>query len=39
MLTHIGAGEAPQMITDAGILIADDLKTITIEPIVAERTA
>jgi ribonuclease Z len=30
ILTHIGAGEAPQSITDAGILIADDLKTITI---------
>ena len=24
ILTHIGAGEAPKMLTDAGILIADD---------------
>lgn len=30
ILTHIGAGEAPRQITDAGILIADDLQTITI---------
>ncbi len=30
ILTHIGAGEAPQSILDAGIMIADDLKTITI---------
>jgi ribonuclease BN (tRNA processing enzyme) len=30
IITHIGAGEAPQSITDAGILIADDLRTITI---------
>lgn len=30
VLTHIGAGEAPAALTDAGILIADDLKTITI---------
>lgn len=30
ILTHIGAGEAPQSIHDAGILIADDLKTISI---------
>jgi len=30
ILTHIGAGEAPKAITDAGILIADDLKTIRI---------
>lgn len=30
VLTHIGAGEAPRTITDAGILIADDLKTITL---------
>ena len=30
VLTHIGAGEAPAAITDAGILIADDLKTISI---------
>jgi ribonuclease BN (tRNA processing enzyme) len=30
ILTHIGAGEAPASIADAGILIADDLKTITV---------
>jgi ribonuclease BN (tRNA processing enzyme) len=30
ILTHIGAGEAPAAITEAGILIADDLRTITI---------
>ncbi len=30
ILTHIGAGEAPQSITDAGILIADDLETIRV---------
>ena len=30
ILTHIGAGEAPQAILDAGIMIADDLKTITL---------
>lgn len=30
VLTHIGAGDAPRELTDAGILIADDLKTITI---------
>jgi len=30
ILTHIGAGEAPRVLTDAGILVADDLKTITI---------
>ncbi|HEY8173511.1 MAG TPA: MBL fold metallo-hydrolase, partial [Dehalococcoidia bacterium] len=30
ILTHIGAGEAPAALTDAGILVADDLKTITI---------
>jgi ribonuclease BN (tRNA processing enzyme) len=30
ILTHIGAGEAPQAIHDAGIMIADDLKTITL---------
>jgi ribonuclease BN (tRNA processing enzyme) len=30
ILTHIGAGEAPRQITDAGILIADDLQTITV---------
>lgn len=30
ILTHIGAGEAPQSIHDAGIMIADDLKTITL---------
>lgn len=29
VLTHIGGGEAPQMIHDAGILIADDLKTLS----------
>lgn len=28
VLTHIGAGEAPQAIHDAGILIAEDLQTI-----------
>jgi len=30
ILTHIGSGEAPQAIADAGIQIADDLKTISI---------
>jgi ribonuclease BN (tRNA processing enzyme) len=30
VVTHIGAGEAPKAITDAGIMIADDLKTIRI---------
>lgn len=30
ILTHIGAGEAPAAIADAGILIADDLKTISL---------
>lgn len=30
ILTHIGAGEAPAMLTDAGILIADDFKTISL---------
>jgi len=30
ILTHIGAGEAPKAITDAGILIADDLKTLRV---------
>ncbi len=30
ILTHIGAGEAPQSLIDAGVKIADDLKTITI---------
>lgn len=30
ILTHIGGGEAPRQITDAGILIADDLQTITV---------
>jgi len=30
VLTHIGAGEAPPAIVEAGILIADDLKTITL---------
>ncbi len=29
VLTHIGAGEAPATITERGILIADDLKTIS----------
>jgi ribonuclease BN (tRNA processing enzyme) len=28
VLTHIGGGEAPQAIHDAGIVIADDLKTV-----------
>ncbi len=28
VLTHIGGGEAPPMIHDAGILIADDLQTL-----------
>jgi len=31
VLTHIGAGEAPARITDAGILIADDLKTMRVK--------
>ncbi len=30
VLTHIGAGEAPPEIAAAGIMIADDLKTITL---------
>lgn len=30
ILTHIGAGEAPKALTDLGILVADDLKTITL---------
>ena len=30
ILTHIGAGDAPKTLTDAGILVADDLKTISI---------
>jgi ribonuclease BN (tRNA processing enzyme) len=30
ILTHIGAGNAPQAILDAGIMIAEDLKTIRI---------
>jgi ribonuclease BN (tRNA processing enzyme) len=30
VLTHIGAGEAPATIADAGIMIADDLKTIVL---------
>jgi ribonuclease BN (tRNA processing enzyme) len=30
VLTHIGGGEAPSAIAGAGILIADDLKTITL---------
>ena len=29
VLTHIGGGEAPQSLKDAGVLIADDLKTLT----------
>jgi ribonuclease BN (tRNA processing enzyme) len=31
ILTHIGAGEAPPAITEAGILIADDLQTIRVD--------
>ena len=31
ILTHIGGGEAPQSLADAGIMIADDLKTIRVE--------
>lgn len=30
ILTHIGAGEAPAAIAEAGILIADDLQTINV---------
>ncbi len=30
ILTHIGAGQAPASLTDAGILIADDFKTISL---------
>jgi ribonuclease BN (tRNA processing enzyme) len=30
ILTHIGAGETPQAILDAGIMIADDLKTVRV---------
>ena len=30
VLTHIGAGEAPPEIAAAGIMIADDLTTITL---------
>jgi hypothetical protein len=30
ILTHIGAGEAPAAIGEAGILIADDLQTIPV---------
>jgi len=30
ILTHIGAGEAPAFLADAGVLIADDLKTIRV---------
>jgi ribonuclease BN (tRNA processing enzyme) len=30
ILTHIGGGSVPQPLLDAGILVADDLKTITI---------
>ena len=29
VLTHIGGGQAPRAIADAGILIADDLKTLS----------
>jgi ribonuclease BN (tRNA processing enzyme) len=32
VLTHIGAGEAPKMIKDAGILIADDFEHLSFEP-------
>lgn len=31
ILTHIGGGEAPRALLDAGILIADDLTTLRIE--------
>ena len=31
VLTHIGAGEAPRRITDAGILIADDLQSVRVK--------
>jgi ribonuclease BN (tRNA processing enzyme) len=31
VLTHIGAGAAPQAIIDAGILIADDLQTLRVQ--------
>ncbi|MEX2247690.1 MAG: MBL fold metallo-hydrolase [Dehalococcoidia bacterium] len=30
ILTHMGAGQAPAALTDAGILVADDLKTIVV---------
>lgn len=30
ILTHIGGGETPQSLLDAGVLVADDLKTIRI---------
>jgi len=30
ILTHIGAGEAPRELADAGILVADDLQTIAL---------
>jgi ribonuclease BN (tRNA processing enzyme) len=30
ILTHIGAGEAPAYLAEAGVLIADDLKTLTV---------
>jgi len=30
VLTHIGAGEVPAALTDAGIVVAEDLKTIVI---------
>jgi ribonuclease BN (tRNA processing enzyme) len=31
ILTHIGGGEAPKAIAEAGIMIADDLKTVRIQ--------
>jgi len=30
ILTHIGGGAVPQPLLDAGILVADDLKTISV---------
>ncbi|HEX5478793.1 MAG TPA: MBL fold metallo-hydrolase [Dehalococcoidia bacterium] len=35
ILTHIGGGEAPQMIKDAGILIADDFEHMSFETVGA----
>lgn len=35
ILTHIGGGEVPQSLLDAGILVADDLKTISVGPAPA----